>query len=257
MPKDIEHPVAYYRDKDGILRNIEAEHLQNSQVMEVAHLNALTDEYEQMRLYPRIPEGVRPHFYTKVKKSIRVFIGEKDPTHDARVSKLVNSLCGIEVPWTLNYCESKDHLVPSLKLPPFSWGAEVTRHVHPEVVVRHDVFGADLSLASSYLRPQIAIEVIHKHYPEEVAFEGMLSLSRTIPYIVFFDHTRRRDKFIRIDSKKNQLIYDANTYSIRNGEVLMGHGRTGITTSAGLKIAFEKLLDRWDSYNFEKSRTIE
>ncbi len=129
-------------------------------------------------------------------------------------------------------------------------GVEVTRHLAADVAVRHDIYGTSIALSSSYLRPSIAIEVIHSHYPEEQAFAGMLSLSERVPYIVFFEHTRRLNKFINVDPLKDQLIFDGFTYFIKGGHVWQGLGQqpTGIRSSAALRIALEQLIDSWDAY---------
>lgn len=241
------HPRAYYRDSENIIREIKAEDLGDSRVLELARLNELTDKYGQIRLYPRTPDGCAPHFYTKGDQGPRVFDSERgDPVHDARVESLRAQLASMDDSWTLCFKPTRDSIETELKLPGYNWDSEVTRGVDVDTVVRHDVFGAEPSLSTSRLRPAVAIEVVHTHYPDEQAFAGMLSHSARVPYAIFFDHTRRPNTFIKVDVRSQQLIYQRWTYHIHDGQVWHGREPASILTSAALRIALEGQIDSWD-----------
>ncbi len=88
MSDEVEHPVAYYRNEHGKLQTIEAKDLWQPKVLEIARLNFLSDIDEQYRLHPRTSNVIRPHFYLKGPQGPRVLVGERDPTHDARVAAI-------------------------------------------------------------------------------------------------------------------------------------------------------------------------
>jgi hypothetical protein len=255
MPSDVLHPAAYFRDSFGVRHEIKAADLNDDQVLERAKLNLLTDYDDQVQLFPRTPKDAKPHFFQKGEPSGKVYSGERDRTHDLRVRRLATALSGFSGPWKLAFGPNSSSVAQSeLQLPKYSWEEEVVRAVEVRTLVRHDIFGADLTLSMSYLRPTVAIEVIHTHYPEEAAFQGMLSQSARAPYGVFFDHTRRPNTFVKVDTNEQQLIYSRWTFHIKDGTVHQGHqARPDIRTSAALQMALDGLIDDWDRFRSSRN----
>ena len=252
MSNEIAHSQAYYRDLNGVLQVIEAESLSRPEVLQIAEMNYLTDEDEQFRLFAKPGNIKRPHFSIFCTREVNVFRGENSKDHNERVHQLNKRLNKLNGKWMISYLNREKHETVEYRPPQYTWGTEVTRHIAKGIAVRHDIFGTSDLISSSYLRPSIAIEVIHSHYPEELAFESMLRYSEISPYWVIFEHTRRWNAFLKINDSDSKFQYTNNTYHIKEGCVWLGHDRTNISTSAGLRIAFEGLINQWDDYHSRK-----
>lgn len=248
MP-EVEHKYAIYIDANGARQIIFAKDLSNPNTLEVARLNDLYDSSEQIRLSARAPDGIIPHFYEIGTNSgaRKVYTGEVDPTHNARVVQLATALSDLDtVSLVLKDLDKSGGAIKELfKLPGYKWAPEVHRILKADAIVRHDVFGQSLELGMSIHRPWIAIEVIHTHYPEEEAFAALLETSKNVPLIVLFDLTAKPNSFIRVNKDTETLQIRPWTFYIREGAVWKGEERTKINTSARLKIDVDSLLDWW------------
>lgn len=244
MTSELKHEFAYYRDADGRQQKVPAYDLKKADVLALSRSQFLTDEDEQFRLVPRASDARTHHFYIKGSQGPRVFKGERSVEHDGRVKHLLSRLNEIGDEWQLRYKPSTDSHDVELVLPAYMWGKEVVRSVEAATAVRHDILGTKLSLATSYLRPTLVIEVIHTHYPEEEAFAGMLSQSARGPYRVVFDHTARSNYFLQTEHEGRFLAYGRYTWHIKDGAVWQG-GKPAyptITTSRELRDKLERFL---------------
>lgn len=255
MAAELEHPVAYYFDADGVKEKILAEELSDVSRHAFAAEQDLTDEVGQVILSPRARHGVVPHFVaTGVRGTRSVFEGETDPTHDERVSTLLGKLKSAKT-WRLGLGDfvnnpngkSDWELSDPITLPAYEWGNEVYRIVTRDAIVRHDLFGQALNLDMSVNQPWVAIEVINTHFPEEKAFAAMLEMSERVPFYVLFDLTTIKDKFVRIEPDSNAIIYREWTYFIHNGSVWKGRKKQEIRTSAALEVHVQAMLRKWSN----------
>lgn len=247
----LEHPKAVYYDKTtGRREIIWASQLSDPEKLAKAKNEELWDLSEQIRLGPRISHKNTPHFYeiTEERETRKVFAGEKDPTHDARVEDLTLSLQGLG-PWFLSemgqYNKDGTTYSDGERIPEYKWGAEVYRIFDENTVVRHDIFGQSTELSMSVRRPSIAIEVINTHFPEEEAFSAFLRLSKEIPYIVLFDFTEFKNAFLRVDPPSSRLAYRPWTYKVKDGALWRGNTLTTITSSTQFEIDVKNMLNRW------------
>lgn len=249
---DIEHPVAVYFDQQGNRVHVWASSLRDPEQLALAKGRELYDASEQVRVAPRVSKNGVPHFYEITSRARRVFSGEDDPTHNNRVKDLHDKLQELES-WAL-VLTTKDKATGNatheeiLKLPQYDWGKETHRILDEKAIVRHDIFGQAPDLAMSVRRPWIAIEVVHTHFPEEEAFAAFLETSKRLPLIVLFEHTARRNTFVKVDDKNNLLQISRWTYYIKDGCVWQGREKTSIATSARLQIELLGMLKRWDDY---------
>ncbi|WP_186078779.1 hypothetical protein [Burkholderia gladioli] len=262
---ELKYPRAVYRDQStGELHVILAKDLKESDVLERARLNLLYDETEQVSLTARAGDVNQAHFSGKPGKVRRLIQGEKDPAHDRRVEYLRKKLSQGNGNWSLGELESKKDEKGNQKfrqlttLFDYQWGSEIQQIMNEDVIVRHDVFGSSRQISMSVTQPSIAIEVVKTHYPEEAAFAAFMDKSRREPYIVFFDVIEYNKKeyfnsFVKVDAEALRIYYRSYTYSIRQGRVFKGGQPTDITTSAGLKIAIERMLDAWNEFQAKKS----
>ncbi|WP_454808322.1 hypothetical protein [Paraburkholderia fungorum] len=249
---DIEHPTAVYFDEVGKRFVVRAADLQDTEELALAKGRELYDASEQVRVAPRLSKNGVPHFYEIAPRTRKVFTGEADPTHDRRVNDLHDRLQALDA-WVLALTTQRG---PSgdydyeeiLRLPPYSWGTETHRILNANVIVRHDIFGQSQDLAMSIRRPWLAIEVVHTHFPEEEAFTAFLDTSKRFPLVVLFEHTARRNVFVKVDNKRGLLQISRWTYYIRDGFVWRGDRKTNISTSAHLQVEFLKMLKGWDDY---------
>ncbi len=255
MP-DIEHPVAVYFDDQGNRVRLWASSLRDNEQLALARSRELYDASEQVRVAPRLSKNGVPHFYEITSRTRRVFGGEDDPTHNNRVKELHDKLQALDR-WAL-VLTTKDKATGNidhheiLQLPQYGWGKETHRILDEKAIVRHDIFGQSPDLAMSVRRPWIAIEVVHTHFPEEEAFAAFLETSKRLPLIVLFEHTARRNTFVKVDDREGLLQISRWTYHIKDGCVWQGGEKTSISTSAHLQIEFLGMLKRWDDYG--KSR---
>lgn len=249
MP-DIEHPLAVYYDEQTAKRHeIRAEELLNDKVLARAKTLNLLDASEQVCVIPRISHKGTPHFVAKAEGIRRVFDSEKDPTHDRRIGQLVRDLQSLDV-WTLSQLRRDEPSGNMLyehneKLPKYQWQPEVHRILTETAIVRHDIFGQSDELAMSIGRPWVAIEVINTHFPDEDAFKALIDTSRRMPLLVLFDFTEFQDAFVKVEKNNARLVYRPWTYMIREGYLLKGQSKTGITTGAEFRIKAERMLEGW------------
>lgn len=248
MP-DVEHRIAVYWDATGHREEIHFEELENDNRFADAKLLELYDESEQVRVYPRDGSAHRRrHFYSE-SNGQRVFDGgERNPTHDSRVAKILESLTCLRGGWRLAYQPvAAEPPVPLFgPLPAYVWDAEVTRILSQRACVRHDIFG-DWGIHMSVRRPAIAIEVVHSHYPEESTFEALLAQSTATPLVVLFDFTQvSRNRLVVVDEENQRLTFRSYTFSISDGSVWLGNTRRDdIATSARLRVAVAERYKGW------------
>ncbi|CAB3755453.1 hypothetical protein LMG29542_02598 [Paraburkholderia humisilvae] len=233
-----------------------ASSLRDTEQLALAKGRELYDASEQVRVAPRVSKNGVPHFYEMTSRARSVFSGEDDPTHNNRVKDLHDKLQALDS-WAL-VLTTKDKATGNvdhdeiLKFPQYSWGTETHRILDEKAIVRHDIFGQSPDLAMSIRRPWIAIEVVHTHFPEEEAFAAFLDISKRLPLIVLFEHTARRNVFVKIDDKNGLLQISRWTYYIKDGYVWQGHEKTNVSTSARLQIELVGMLKRWDDYGKSK-----
>ena len=252
MMTDLEHLLAVYYDVQGERHEIKAEELNDRATLELAKLADLLDESEQVSLSPRIVKDKRSHFVapaSSVKR--RVLAGPKDPAHDKRIETLLDDLKAGER-WKIETRRYVDkELIATILFDLFAdytWDKEVHRIVTADTIVRHDLFGQANQLKMSMRRPWIAVEVINTHYPEEVAFQEMLRLSRAMPLLVAFDFIERPNYFFKVDLRSATIV--TRVY-IHDGCVWTGGAQTGIASSSGLEIFINqeighlKQIDAW------------
>jgi hypothetical protein len=246
MP-ELLHKVAIYYDEDGARQTIRAKQLMDPAEFAAAKLKDLYDESELFQLFPR--NSATPHFFETGTKSGTqdLFRGETDPAHNKRVDELAKNLVELSIFSLALKGSSKDgeKIEILYKIPKYNWGAEVHRIMSADAIVRHDLFGKSQELGMSIRRPWIAIEVIYTHYPEEQAFEAMLAVSKSMPFIVIFDLVEKKNTFLKIDFSLQQLQIRPWTYWIKNGKVWKGNIETGINTSAHLETEINRMLAGW------------
>jgi hypothetical protein len=244
------HKIAVYFDDAGRRQEIKAKLLQDPNELERAKLLELYDGSEQIRVAPRAPSGITPHFYEiNNSGSRKVYGGEDNDLHDGRVKQLTKDLTGFSCPFSLVLkASARDNEVIQtlIKMPEYQWGYEVHRILNADIMVRHDIFGQSAELGMSVQRPWIAIEVIYTHYPDEKAFSALLEQSKAVPLIVLFDLASNKNTFLKVDTENKQLQIRPWTYYIKEGAVWRGERKVPhITTSTRLQIEIEALLKRW------------
>jgi hypothetical protein len=254
MSTELEHPAAYYFDDNGIQQRILAEDLSNVTTRAFAAEQKLTDKTGQVDLHPRVPSEAVPHFVaTGVRGTRSIYEGERDPTHDARVSALLGKLKTRRT-WKLALGEAVSQtgqplewkLTDPIALSAYEWDDEVYRIMAKDTIVRHDLFGQALRLDMSVNQPWVAIEVVHSHFPEEKAFAAMLEMSERVPFYVLFDFTAMKDKFVRVESESDAIIFRDWTYLIHDGHVWKGGKKQDIRTSAALKVHILEMFAGWN-----------
>lgn len=239
---DLEYKYAVYIDDEGKAHRIYASSIQDTAGYEAAvNLSTefgLLDPSEQFPIVPRLGgTAKRNHFTALGEPSVRtVFSGEaeNDKTHDARVFALLEQLtksAHFVVEGILTQRQQRSFQLLR-KLYEYQWGAEVHRIVSEEAVIRHDLFGQPTEIEMSIHRPWVAIEVIHTHFPEDVAFQGMVSVSRAMPLMVLFDCTDVQDYFLRVLPEQNRI--ETRLYML-GGEVYLENNKLGIASAAGLR----------------------
>lgn len=168
---------------------INAEDLDDPKVFELAKAARARDmlEHETGILLAPVKkgtDGTRSHFQ-EYGSTIRM-LGDKeedDGRHDARVSTILRRLPKEE----LLILKVGDRELLKVQLAEYSWDAEVHRIVTYEKFIRHDVFGMVHKSNMSIRRPNVAIEVINTHYPDEETLDAMLCVSKNVPLVVIFD----------------------------------------------------------------------
>ncbi|WP_243375467.1 hypothetical protein [Geotalea sp. SG265] len=231
------NPIAYYV-ANGKKHEIKASDLTDKDKYQLAKTVNLTDEAELLKLWPRVPEGKRPHFYARSSSKRRVSAVETDPAHNAQIKTILDKLSSIQV-WKvmvnvfIGKHQEKEIL---LWLDNYQWGKEVHRICSSELVIRHDLFGQSTFLAMSVSRPWVAIEVINSHYPEEQSFREMLKLSSQVPLLILFDiiNVTLRNYFLKVDERTEEIT---PLYYIYEGSMWKGGTqRKDIDTATRFKI---------------------
>ena len=245
---DVLHKIAVYYDDRHIRQTIWAEMLKDKAVLAKARCLELYDESEQVRVAPRVPQNRAPHFvqHAALLNGRKLFKGESDPVHNKRVAELANALMALDE-LSLVFKPNLKADAPTSKLfsmPKYQWGTEVRRIVDEITIVRHDVYG-NLGLQMSVLCPEIAIEVINTHYPEEPVFASLLRKTKKVPFIVLFDFTSHWNSFLRVDNDRKTLQIRPWTFYLRGGAVWKGSVKTSIDSSARLKLEVEAMIQRW------------
>ena len=250
---DIKHPTAAYLDEKGNRGLIRAEELLDKAVLERAKLLKLYDASEQVRVSPKFSKTGTPFFCaTAIGKRSVLFAAESNPAHNHRINELLTALKSLDR-WSLALMDkplnAKNLHAPKyenvLKMPKYQWGTEIHRILAEDSIVRHDLFGQSTELEMSVLRPWVAIEVVHTHFPDEKTFSILLGTSKRMPLTVFFDFTEYPDSFVKVDTTQKILQYRPWTYFIRDGRVWKGRNATTISTSARLQIEVKAMTKEW------------
>lgn len=250
------YDAAYYWDETGKRQCILAESLGSLQERTRAVENELFDADGITRLCLVDATTRRKHFsLPKGSSGPRIVSTERTQEHDKRVHWLERDLQTFKSTWTLLLDAGAPDNVRRYRLPPYAWGREVTRTLNAGFALRHDVYGARLSLQTSPLVPSVAIEVIDTHYPDEEAFAAMLHQSATSPHLVLFENLRRRGSFVKAQVKEKTLYSSKWSFVVRDGAVWHRGQLTGITTAAAFQLSFNELLNRWDAHRAKTEDT--
>ncbi len=225
MPK---HPVAIYHNSEGTKCQIFPHELHDVGKRAFARSIELWDEDEEYRLYPRY-RADSPHFYSLSNKLRKLHASaETDPAHNQRVNELLEIL-GSDVNYKIGFNTwdgegegKEEQFVAFTETRRYTWGKEVTRALSEDVRSRHDLFGAtrDLQLTSRY--PWVAIEVVKHHYPDDETFNALLSLSKSLPFVVLFDFVDARNYFFQVKREDRAIRV---VYYIYDGSVWKGEKR--------------------------------
>lgn len=243
--QELEHPIAIYCDDSWNKQEIRAEELHDQKTLELAKSVSLFDPSGQVSLSPRKVLEKRPHFLAPSNSSMRrVCSFEQDTIHDDRVDFLLGELNATQRDWKLieSYYVSGELVVTELfKINRYSWGEEIHRIVSADAIVRHDLFGQAQQIEMSVFRPWIAIEVINTHFPDESTFQALAVLSCTLPFIVLFDCTDRKNYFLKIDKATGTIT---TRLYLRDGKIWFNGAPTTAQSSAGLEICAKNEIDR-------------
>jgi hypothetical protein len=241
----LEHDTAYYRNTDFKQAQIDANELVSDQRYAFAQATYLTDRDESIRLHPRRPDGKRPHFYAKSEHKRSEFRGENNPAHNLRVERVLERLSRLEAGWKLVF---EDYDAPPEVLydcmPKYTWDKEVTRILTDSTAVRHDIYGEHLQLRTSDIRPSVAVEVVHSHYPDDASFSAMLEETQRLPKLILFDHTFKDNKFVRVESP-SKVIVRYFSFWMKEGKVYHGNKGGKITNARELRLALEQRVKRF------------
>lgn len=247
---DLEHESAIYFDEDFARHEIKASALVNTEVLASAKGKVLWDKSEQKRLQARGGPSVTPHFaeLPGEKTTRKVFEGEKDKTHNERVSFLMERLVEserLDLVLAHQAVEGIEEIDTLYCLPRYQWQAEVHRIMDAQSLVRHDIYGQSSALSMSVNRPWIAIEVINTHYPDDQAFSAILNASRCYPLIALFDFTSNPNTFVKVDVANKHLRIRPWSFYIKDGQLWKGKRPTNILTSTHFKLEVDKMLAGW------------
>jgi len=227
------YDFAVYYDDNEERKKIYPKDLHDIEIRAFARSAFLLNDSEEIRLYPRYRKDT-PHFYSLQEGTRSVIRGEDSEKHNDRIKELLKILTESSTAFNIGYFTFEEdgtkQFNPLATLKNYTWGKEINRYISSNSICRHDIYGQRQEIAQSSLFPSVGIEVINSHYPDNAAFDGWISLSQIVPLLITFDIIDKKNYFLKIDPRNNQIRV---IYYIFDGSVWKNERRRTDIISAG------------------------